>query len=520
LKIIKENNIASIIIFGGMFMIASLMAFSSYYFITKQYEILERGIKDSKDAYVVSQRKLIRREVDSIIEIIRFKRAIFSGYDEEKYKEELKDWVRSIRFGSDKKNYLIIYKIEDFAGGDKFAKMLVNANRPDLEGKYLSTEYKDADGKKFRKLFLHEIGIYGYAFVNYMYKKLDSNDIRPKVSYFKLYPHWDWVIGAGAYLDGIDKEIELKKTILKKHVQMEITSAVFIFIFFSLVASAFAIWFGKEIERVLKNKNIQVKQKREELKKLNRNLAQRVNSEVQKNREQEQLLIQKSKFIALGEMISNIAHQWRQPLSELSAIMMTLKFKHNLGKLDESTMKDKSKDAENLLEYMSKTIDDFRDFFMPSREKKKFFAKEAVDAVMSIIGTSAKEKNISLHVDVPENEKMYGHKNEFEQVLLNIITNAKNILISKKVLYPTIDISLTNDEQFTYLSISDNAGGIEAEPIEKIFQPYFTTREDSGGTGIGLYMSKLIIEKNMGGILMVNNEKSGAKFTIRLRRVD
>ena len=520
MKIIKENNIASTIIFAGMFMIASLMVFSSYYFITKQYEILERSIEDSKDAYVVSQRKLIRREVDSIIEIIRFKRAILSAYDQEQYKEELQDWIRSIRFGSDKKNYLIIYKIENFAGGDKFAKMLVNANRPDLEGKYISSEYEDAHGKKFRKMFLKEINIYGYAFVDYMYKKLDSDDIRPKVSYFRLYPQWNWVIGAGAYLDGINKDIEIKKSSLKKHVQMEITSSIFIFIFFSMVASAFAIFFGKQIEKVLRNKNIQVKQKREELKKLNRELLQRVQNELQKNREQEQLLIQKSKFIALGEMISNIAHQWRQPLSELSAIMMTLKFKHNLGKLDTNVMSEKSKDAENLLEYMSKTIDDFREFFMPSREKKKFFAKEAVDAVISIIGTSAKEKNISLHVEIPENEKIYGHKNEFEQVLLNVITNAKNILLSKKTMNPTIGIKLSSDEQFTYLSISDNAGGIEVEPIDKIFQPYFTTREDSGGTGIGLYMSKLIIEKNMGGILMVKNSEIGAIFTIRLKKVD
>jgi len=520
LKIIKENNISSTIIFGGMFMIASLMAFSSYYFITKQYEILERGIEDSKDAYVVSQRKLIRREVDSIIELIRFKRAVLSEYDEQEYKKELKDWIRNIRFGSDKKNYLIIYKIEDFSGGDKFAKMIVNANRPDLEGKYISAEYEDAHGKKFRKMFLKEIDIYGYAFVDYMYKKLDSNMIRPKVSYFRLYPHWDWVIGAGAYLDGINEEIALKKKSLKRNVQMEITSAVFIFIFFSIVASAFAVFFGKQIEKVLKNKNIQVKQKRKELKKLNKELAKRVKNEVQKSREQEQLLIQKSKFIALGEMISNIAHQWRQPLSELSAIMMTLKFKHNLGKLDANSMSEKSKDAEHLLEYMSKTIDDFREFFMPSREKKEFFVKEAVDSVMNIIGTSVQETNISLHVEIPKDEKIFGHKNEFEQVLLNLITNAKNILISKKVLHPKIDISLMSDETYTYLSISDNAGGIEANPIDKIFQPYFTTREDSGGTGIGLYMSKLIIEKSMGGILMAKNCKNGAKFTIRLKRVD
>jgi len=522
LKIINEDNISRTIIFAGLFMIATLMIFSGYYFITRQYQILDREIKDIKDAYVVSQRKLIKREVDSIIEHIRFKRAIISQNieKEKEYKEELKDWIRTIRFGNDKNNYVFIYNIENFGGGDKFAKLIVNANRPDLEGKYISTEYKDANGKKFRKEFLQEIGIYGYAFVDYMYKKLDSDLVRPKVSYFKLYSHWDWIIGAGVYLDGINKEIEIKKRSLETNVQMEITSAVFLFLLFSIIASFFAVYFGKQIEIVLKNKNIQVNQKKEELKKLNRELAQRVQSEVQKSREQEQLLIQKSKFIALGEMISNIAHQWRQPLSELSAIIMTLKLRYDFGKLDSNTMSEKSNEAENLLEYMSKTIDDFRDFFMPSREKKEFFAKEAINAVMSIIGISAKEKNISLHVDIPEDEKIYGHKNEFEQVLLNVITNAKNILQSKKTVNPKIEISLSRDEQFTYLCISDNAGGVEADPIEKIFEPYFTTREDSGGTGIGLYMSKLIIEKNMGGILMVKNSNGGAIFTIRLKRVN
>jgi len=501
-------------------MIAVLMIFSGYYFIARQYQTLDREIKDIKDAYVVSQRKLIKREVDSIIEYIRFKRAITSKNCEEELKEELKDWIRTIRFGDNKNNYVFIYKIKNFGGGDKFAKLIVNANRPDLEGKYISTEYKDANGKKFRKEFLQEIDIYGYAFVDYMYKKLDSDLIRPKVSYFKLYSHWDWIIGAGVYLDGINKEIEIKKKSLETNVQMEITSAIFLFLLFSVIASFFAIYFGKQIEIVLKNKNIQVNQKKEELKKLNRELAQRVQNAVQKSREQEQLLIQKSKFIALGEMISNIAHQWRQPLSELSAIMMTLKLRYDFGKLDSDTMSKKSNEAENLLEYMSKTIDDFRDFFMPSREKKKFFVKEAVDVIMSIVETSAKEKNISLHVNISEYEKIYGHKNEFEQVLLNIITNAKNALMSKQIINPKIDISLRVDEQFSYLFIGDNAGGIEVEPIDKIFEPYFTTREDSGGTGIGLYMSKLIIEKNMGGILMVKNDNDGAIFTIRLKRVD
>ena len=520
MKIIKETNISKMIIFAGMFIVTSLMAFSSYYFISKQYEILEREISDIKDAFVVSQRQIIRREVDSIIENVKFRSKFSADYDEEEYKKELKSWIKTVRFGANKKNYLFLYEIKNYDGGERFAKMLVNPNRPDLEGKYISTEYKDAHGTKFRKIFLQEIGIYGYSFVDYMYKKLGTDEIRPKVSYFKLYPKWHWVIGAGAYLDTIDEAIAIKKASLKKIMRSEITSAIIIFIIFSLIANILAIFFGKWIERVLKAKNIQVKQKREELKKLNRELAQRVNEEVQKSREQEQLLIQKSKFISLGEMISNIAHQWRQPLSELSAIMMTLKFKHTMGELDTKYMEAKSKNAEHLLEYMSKTIDDFRNFFMPSRAKKKFFVKDAVDAVINIIGTPVKQKNIALHVEIPQNEKIDGHKSEFEQVILNLITNAKSILLSKKIKNPKIEITLTSDDNFTYLSIIDNAGGVVVEPIEKIFEPYFTTKEDSGGTGIGLCMSKLIIEKHMGGILVVKNGDKGAEFTIRLKRVD
>ena len=518
MRIIKENNISNVIILSTMVIITSLMLFNGYYFITKQYDIMERGIKDSKEAFVKSQKKLIKREVDSIIEMIRFKRTTLevlnSAKKEDEYKEELKAWIRSIRFGKKKENYLFVYKIKNFQGGDKFAKLVVNPNRPDLENRYISDNYQDANGKKFRKIFLKEVDENGYSFVNYMYKKPNSSDIRPKVSYFKLYPHWDWVIAAGVYLDDIDVEIAQKKAKLKRTLQLEITSAILIFLFFSLVANAFAIFLGKRIERFLNAYNAEVIQKREELKDLNRTLARRVSEEVQNAKDKEQLLIQKSKFIALGEMISNIAHQWRQPLSELSAIMMTIKFKHELGKLDTKSMETKSKEAEYILEYMSKTIDDFREFFMPSREKKEFFAKEAVESVINIIGITAK------HVDIPTDEKFFGHKSEFEQVLLNIITNAKHILINQKIDNPKIEISLSCDKTYTYLSISDNAGGIDVEPIDKIFEPYFTTREDSGGTGIGLYMSKLIIEKNMGGILMVKNYENGAKFTIRLKKVD
>lgn len=522
MKLITETNISNVIIFSGMFVITFLMGFSSYYFISKQYDILHRGIAQNKEAYILSQKKAIKREVKSVIDVINYKRMANESNNpriEHLYKEEVKEWARTIRFGNKKEDYIFIYNIENFKGGEKFAKMVVNPNRPDIEGQYISDEYQDTNGKQFRKIFLKEIRESGSSFVSYMYKKPDTGDIRPKVTYFKLYPDWNWVIAAGTYLDDIDVQIAQKKAALKRTVQVEVTSAIIIFLFFSLIANVFTIFLGKQIEKFLNHSNAQVQQKTEELKKLNKNLAKRVTEEVQKSREQEQLLIEKSKFIALGEMISNIAHQWRQPLSQLSAIMMTLKFKYDFGKLDSNFMHEKSHEAENILEYMSKTIDDFRYFFMPSREKKEFCVKDAVESVMNITGTTAKNKKIKIDIQIPENEKVFGHKNKYEQVILNIVTNAKDMLISEDIEDPEITITLQTNETYSCLQIEDNAGGIKVSPLEKVFEPYFTTKEESGGTGIGLYMSKLIIEKSMGGILRVENTKSGALFVIRLKRL-
>ncbi|MBE0492391.1 MAG: cache domain-containing protein [Sulfurospirillum sp.] len=503
-----------------MLIITVLTFCAGYYFISKQQTILQQGILESKQTYIASQKELIKREVDVFIQLSEFKlNEAYTKTDEFFLKQELLDWARNVRFGKKNDSYLFIYAIEDINGGDKFAKMLVNANRPDLEGKYISDSYKDADGKEFRKIFLDEIRKKGSSYVTYMYKKPNSLEVRPKISYFRLYKKYNWVIAAGVYLDDIDVQIAQKQANLKRNVQVEITSAIIIFLFFSLIANAFAIFLGKRIEIFLKNYNDEVKHKTKELEEFNKNLSLRVSQEVTKVREQEQIIIQKSKFIALGEMISNIAHQWRQPLSELSAIMMTLKLRYNLGKMDNEIMNAKSHEAEMLLEYMSKTIDDFKEFFMPAKEKKEFYLKDAIEASMNIIRATTKHRNIIMQVDIDEKEKIYGYKNEFEQVILNILTNAKQILYHKQIPNSWIKIQSAKSKHYTIISIEDNAGGITVEPLEKIFEPYFTTKEQNGGTGIGLYMSKIIIEKNMGGILSVSNTQNGAKFVVKIKRI-
>ncbi|MDD2383971.1 MAG: cache domain-containing protein [Sulfurospirillaceae bacterium] len=520
MQIIKESNISSIIIFSTIFIITSLMLFNGYFFITKQYEILDTQINDSRNTFIENQRNILKREVDSIIDFITFRQSILADSPEVEIalKEEVYAWIRHIRFGKDENNYVFVYKVENFEGGDHFAKMLINPNRPDLEGRFISDAYTDDNGKAFRKIFLHDIQIKGYSFVNYMYKKPESNLVRPKVSYFKQYKPWNLIIAAGAYLDDIDEDLEAEKVKFKHKVQIEATSAVIIFILFAFIANGFAVMLGKRIERFLSSYNAQVKQKKLELENLNKTLESRVSEEIAKNREQEQLLIQKSKFIALGEMISNIAHQWRQPLSQLSALMMTLKLKHRLNKLTKEEMENKCGEAEKILEYMSHTIDDFCNFFMPNKDKKAFSIKSSVEEVLRIIGKSITNQGIAIEVNIIKDVTIVGYKSEYEQVILNLLSNAKDSLIVSNTQNPKIIISLQHYKERVELSVHDNGGGIKIEPIEKIFEPYVSTKEQNEGIGIGLYMSKLIIEKSMKGTLEAVNVENGAIFTIGLKR--
>ncbi len=515
MKIIKQNNISTVIILSSMIIISSLVIFNAYFFISKQYTILDRQIDDIKQNYIEAQKKIIKREVDAVIGYIKYRTSL-KKFDKKEIQEDVKQWIKHIRFGNNNSNYIFVYKIIKYKGGRNFAKMVVNPSREVLEGKFISDDYVDANGKAFRKIFLNDIRKKGYSFVTYMYKKPGTYQIRPKVSYFKLYKEWDWVIAAGTYLDDIDVKIAQKKDELKRRTTLDITSSIIIFLIFTLIANIFAIILGKQIEKFFNEYNEEIQNKTKELEQFNKTLEQKISEEVAKRREQEQLLIEKSKFIALGEMISNIAHQWRQPLSELSAIIMNIKFRYIMGKLDEELLTNKTKEAERLLEYMSNTIDDFRNFFLPNKDKKEFSIKESVDKVMQIIGKTISSKHIDVIIDIKNDCVISGYKNEFEQVILNILSNAKDALLETKPENPYIKISLEKEEKSISLYIDDNAGGIKINPIEKIFEPYISTKEESNGTGIGLYMSKIIIEKNMGGSLYAQNYRQGARFNIKI----
>ena len=229
---------------------------------------------------------------------------------------------------------------------------------------------------------------------------------------------------------------------------------------------------------------------------------------------QEKMLIQKSKMAAMGEMIGNIAHQWRQPLSQVSGLFFDIESAYDYKELDERYLSNRVNEANDLLEYMSRTIDDFRNFFSPNSMKEEFLVIDAVSSAINIVKATLKYHNIEISFSINLDYKINGYKSEYSQAIVNIISNAKDILIDRKIKNPKIKIYLDIKEEIK-LCIEDNAGGVDKKIIDKIFDPYFTTKYDYG-TGIGLYMTKLIIEEKMNGNINVKNYNEGAIFSIKV----
>lgn len=236
------------------------------------------------------------------------------------------------------------------------------------------------------------------------------------------------------------------------------------------------------------------------------------------NVEQQQLMFDQAKMAAMGEMIGNIAHQWRQPLNTLGLMIQDLEDAYTDEELDDAYLQNMTEKSMAQIQFMSKTIDDFRNFYQPNKKKERFDIAEAIQKTVGIIGITLENHAIRLEFDGVETGKysISGYRNELQQVILNLLSNAQDAICDERDEGSErwIRISVTQSAQSIQLCIEDNGGGIPAEAIERIFEPYYTTKEEGRGSGIGLYMSKMIIEQNMGGRLIAANGPLGASFTI------
>ncbi|WP_457743327.1 PAS domain-containing sensor histidine kinase [Sulfurimonas sp.] len=238
--------------------------------------------------------------------------------------------------------------------------------------------------------------------------------------------------------------------------------------------------------------------------------------ELKKNREKDKAMLQQSKLAQMGEMIAMIAHQWRQPLTAISSISSDLYMKIMLENYKQDYFIQKLEKIDELSQHLSKTIDDFRGFYKEDKEKIEIKFSDMAKTALSIVNTSIEVKNIDLVTEFACKMKIDTYPNELRQVILNLIKNAEDVLIEKEIKNPYIKVRTYDKEGYSYMEISDNAGGVPEDIREKIFDPYFSTKTKKDGTGLGLYMSKTIVEEHCGGKIRVYNTKEGAVFEIKI----
>ncbi|EDZ61325.1 multi-sensor signal transduction histidine kinase [Sulfurimonas gotlandica GD1] len=308
-------------------------------------------------------------------------------------------------------------------------------------------------------------------------------------------------------------EIDTFVLLLQKESEQKIQNIVnietilIILLLFVLLIEAFYIFLPAEKE--IRTKTIA-------LKKSNENLEERISLEIKKNQEQTSYMLQQSRLAQMGEMISMIAHQWRQPLASISAISGTLTLDLMLDNFNNKFFKERLEAISELTQHLSVTIDDFRTFFKNDKKEEVSEVKSIINESISIIGQTLKNKNINLIVNCEDQPQIKSYTNEIKQVLLNLMKNSEDILLDKKIKEPKIWINVHKTDTEIYISIEDNAGGIPKDITEQVFDPYFSTKKEKDGTGLGLYMSKIIIQEHCRGKLLVENTSNGALFTIVL----
>jgi len=253
-----------------------------------------------------------------------------------------------------------------------------------------------------------------------------------------------------------------------------------------------------------------------ELESYKQRLEEKVALEVAKNREKDHVLHRQSKTSQMGEMLSMIAHQWRQPINAISASAMGLSMKQELGALTPEGIEEHATFVQQQTQKMSKTINDFMNFFKPEHEKTHFVFSAVIEDIRSLMGVQLQSRGIDIRCECGLEQTIFGYEKELAHVLINLIANARDAYEANPVEEQAIILALSQEADALKISVSDHAGGIPENILETIFDPYFTTKEQGKGTGIGLYMSRRIVEEVLHGTIEATNCEKGACFTITL----
>jgi len=399
-----------------------------------------------------------------------------------------------------KKDYLFILDLHNIKGGKDFATMLLNPNKEDLVGQTISSDLKDYKGKKFREEFLKGLEKDGEIYTKYWYKKPNNSKPKLKMTYFYLQKDWNWIIASGFYFEDLNYQIKQMENEMEMYTSKAINHSLIVMLGIIIFVIIIGIYISKRIDNVIKkHTNKLVEYKNHEL-------------------IQEKLIQDQLKHSQMGLMIGNIAHQWRQPLSVISTSATGMLMQQEFGLLDDDKLVNSCNSINNSAQFLSKTIDTFTNYIKEKKELKTVILQDVISQIIDLTEAALKNNYINLvhNIDNSSDISITMVSGELSQVMINIINNAKDALVEQNISEKLIKINILQQNNEAIISIEDNAGGIPSKIINEIFNPYFTTKHKSQGTGLGLYMSKNIIEKSLNGILEVSNTKNGAIFTIKI----
>lgn len=393
---------------------------------------------------------------------------------EEIIKKEVLDYVSKLN--KDKNNYFFILDYD---------KTTLSHIIPDLVNKPAN----DVTNIENKKIFdeMVEMAKEGEGFLTYNHKPINSDFFSTKTSYIKGFDNWQWVIGKGFYLDEVNTIINNKTVALNDKFHKKIINLISV----ALILTSLLLIISIYVSKILEKKFL--------------NYKKEIDKYIKENSKQQHILSQQSKMAAMGEMIGNIAHQWRQPLSVITTVASGMKLQKEFNTLDDKTFNDSIDNITNSAQYLSKTIDDFRNFFKSDKNESIFSISESIEKVIKLTEAQFKNNEIIFIKNI-QDFNILGLENEFIQALINILNNAKDALLEEKGLRLII-ISTNKSENKAFIKIEDNAGGIDEKIIDKIFEPYFTTKHQSKGTGIGLYMTQKIINQHMNGNISIKNSE-------------
>lgn len=487
MKIDNETLLLDRIRFVPIVILIFFSALTTYLTINNNSKQLKEEITHLREDYIEIQKGMVKREVNKIYNIIlsvyNNDIAILRSLSKENVKKHILKRIESMKY--DKNGYIFIV---DYEGN-----FLINIKKTLLEENQM--DLKDKNGLFLTKQII-ETAKKGEGYISYIGLVGTHHEQSQKISFIKGFEPWGWAVGYGFHPSDIEPEIVKKVEKLSENHKKYIEKLIVLNILLTISVSVLLIMFSKNINKIFKNYKDEIDKKEE------------------KNRKKDEIIYHQSKMATIGELLNIISHQWRQPLAQINSVTLDTYLEQRNGTLDEKILKKNISDIENTTEYLSQTIDDFSGFFIQEKEKKLFSPNKAIEGCLKILEPTLKDVDIKL--DLKSKNEIEGFITLFQQVILTIVTNSLDAFDIKSIKDPFIKIDTYDAIGSTFIEITDNGGGIDAEHLAKVFDLYFSTKQKDTPSGLGLYIAKKIIVKNMNGRIKVKNTLDGVKFIIKV----